>query len=99
MDETLDNRYDSDENIGPFFDAIVGESQLFDETLMDNEVSDPNISILHVCSQNTVSTNDSKHDTGDHNNAYLMYLILHISHQYICCSFHCICTQRRSDFF
>mmetsp|Transcript_65882 Transcript_65882/g.77411 ORF Transcript_65882/g.77411 Transcript_65882/m.77411 type:complete len:202 (-) Transcript_65882:1869-2474(-) len=68
MDETSDNEHDSDGNIGPFFYAIVGESQLFDKALMDNEVGDPNISILPVCSKNTISTNDSKHDAGDLNN-------------------------------
>ena len=58
--ENSDNGYDSDGNIGPFFDAIAGESPSLDEALMDNDDPNSNISIPPDRSHNNTSTNNNE---------------------------------------
>ena len=60
VDENSDNGYDSDGNIGPFFDAIAGESPSLDEALMDNDDPNSNISIPPDRSHNNTSTNNNE---------------------------------------
>ena len=58
LHENLDNEYDSDDNIGPFFDAIPSESPSLDKALMGNDNPNSNISIppdrslINICNTN-----------------------------------------------
>ena len=65
--ENSDNGYDSDGNIGPFFDAIAGKSPSLDEALMDNDDPNSNMSIPPDRSHNNTSTNNIE-VTVDHPN-------------------------------
>ena len=66
--EKSDNGYDSDGNIGPFFDAIAGESPSLDEALMDNDDPNSNISIPPDRSHNNTSTNNNEVAVNQPNN-------------------------------